>query len=1071
MCGKGFQGRVLSSDKEIETISGYMTTLALTKPSSPLHLCIIPAKTEKYGIYIDLDPVLRTTEKIIDPLVHTKSEQLKEIVIEFIKLYISNLAKAHLSADATTTGTSRKAGMDVEKSFEFCALYAPRPRLEEKGKDGDYYLYKHGCHVYIGEIQASQSEHLIAFNAAKRAIHSTSYDERPLVKLMMDAYDMKRSEVADVFDENINASRNILLPGCRKADGHVNYHPTTVIKFILTIIPSGDDGRHYIPHVACSNPKGVPWESAIGLRRFFPIYPGRETFVINSVYDPATVPMPDVPPPTKEDLDELDEEGLIGEAEMIGNDQIPLIMHLLKIIPFDKIADKSSGHGFRLNVVNAVTHEIKLTEEDRHGWAIRIIRWAFNRGRVPEGAEWNIQSHIEGKVREAEESGQKSGLDWLKREASAIDPYGVSAADTRYNTRGVTRFLEDLHRRHRAIGIERRSSAINHQEAAALFYKILGENYKSFPGSGSRDRIWYHYSERTDPHFSTKKWQRLPNVKEMIMHDIETIINPLLDQIGRGGRVQDPTARIPFPQYIAEVRDTLGGNNFIEGMVQALASKYVLTGCEFASDLDMRPDLTGCLNGILRFEANPFKVTLLDGNNRSIPVSRSLDARWRTDFSDETPSVKRVFQIFSQIVPVKQELDYILTVAAGIILSGRCSSEKFFILYGCGGDGKTTLMNGLISLAGRNVSGRYPGYGAEGDPRIFQCEKRDANSHDGGSYHLYGGPRIGNFPEPNSEHPYLIESAIKSKLSGSAQSTRDLHQSSQTLEFRIVPFLLTNGQLEFRGTITVGGQRRISCMLFSEKFKPEEEMSQYRNKRGIHAMDPSAVKAFEHEDGREMREALLWILVTKYLPIFYDQYKADICSIPLPIRYKKITANFFGRHADIMSAFVTEKMVRMNQEEEGYRSMIALNEFINVFTLWHRTTQRGTIGDLSTRKSTKGKQDTDGPVMLDPWTHEVLHILSSSLLGTDVIEKIPLAAVESDAPSTSIAAPSVSRTDFRIEGVGPNEIPMRNSSRLYIDGWAWKDHPKQTAAPSASMELSSLLQSEGKRATGEAEKK
>ncbi|MFA5091604.1 MAG: hypothetical protein WC483_03325 [Candidatus Paceibacterota bacterium] len=1039
--GKEVPGRVFSSEEDVRELASLLSSHICANPSSELHLNIIPAKTEKYGIYIDVDAMLRSSEPISDMIARAPNVRLLSIVSEFVKLYVANLVKAHLAYKGVTP-------VDMGREFPFSALYAPRPRLEPKGKEGDVFQYKHGCHLYIGEIQASQNEHCIAFDLTRQLIASPAYDGSKLVREMMEAYDMPREEVARSFDANINTAMSVLLPGCRKAGGHVTYRPSDVINFRLII----NDG-----HPAVTFERTVPYMMEIGLRRFFPIHPGREAFVIETEFDARTIKMTDLPEPSKEDLDKMDVESLIGEMKKRGNESILNLTELLLILPFDKIADSDAGHSYRLNIVNATVHGISVEQEsERKEWASRIVHLIFNRGIVPKGVEWNLLPHINEKVEEALISGRRVGIAWVKKEASLVDADAVRKHEEFYKACSIKSFLRLCYTRHKGMG-GRRTSAINHQEAASFFFMVLGHDYRTFPGSGQKDRIWYHYTDDATPHFASKKWYRCGDIKMEIMSDIKRRINPLLDKIAREPEevASIVASSTTFPQFLSEVRDTLGNANFIGNMIDFLASEYVerRVGADFASSLDMVDDLTGCLNGILRFEHHPFKVTLLDGDNREFPVSRSLNACYRTDFTDDSPAVKRIYSIFTTVIPNRAELDYLLTCAAGIILSGR-RFEKFFILYGCGGDGKTTIMNALISLAGRNVSGRYPGYGAEGDPRIFQYEKKDANSHDGGSYHLYGGPRIGNFPEPSSEHPFLVESAIKSKLSGSAQPTRDLHQSSQTLEWRIVPFLLTNDQLEFIGTITVGGQRRTVCALFTEKFKPIEEMRLFRNKPNVHEIDPTAIKAFEYEAGREMREALLWILITKYLPQFYDRYNASIDNIPLPRRYKEVTASFFGRHADVMVSFMSDKMAPIPAADavttatvtaasapsatttppSTDRGIINLTEFMNVFTIWYRTTQRGMIGELKgmrSRRMAAGRtEQVDGPVSRDPWTHEILHILSSSPLGTDIFER------EGDT----------------LTHLGPNEISLRNVSRLVIQGWAWKTAATATttATPSAA---------------------
>jgi hypothetical protein len=999
VAGAGIPSREISTPADIAELAALVSQNSIASPRTSLHLNLFPANNERYGIYLDLDPVLRSKERLVSTEA-TRSEldnTLLTVASGFLKLYITNLAQLHLDREA------KPSVEGIQKDFPFQALYSGRPVLEEREKDGETYCYKHGCHVHIGEIQAFQTDHILSFNKAASYFDSPAADGTEVVRLLRDRYHIPRDKIKDVFDPNITASRSILLPGCRKKDGHVTYFPTRVINYTLSLI-----GKTAFIHE-----DGVRNYNREPLLRYFPVHIGKEAFEVESTFSLETIALPAaIEDP---DIDSMEEEAFIEEAKM-RNDSVAHLILLLKVLPFDKITDKSTGHDFRLKLVNAVVYEIK-PETERVEWARRILKWAFNRQPHPAGVEWHTTAHIDSRVEEAVNDGKKTGIAWIKKEAALVDQDRVHEIDELFRSRNISDLLHRLHLGHSKIGIKG-GSVINHQEAADLFSRVLGDNYREFSGNNARDREWYRYTDDAKPHFSCKKWRKVPDIKATVMYDIKNTINPILDKLARESKQGDIQTMMAtsttFDQYVWKVKDILGGEGFVNGLITHLASYYVFSGSEFARDLDMQYDLTGCLNGIMKFEKGPFRAVLLNGNNRDLPVSRSVDASYRTDFSDDSPAVMKVMEIFSQVIPNRSELDYLLTAAAGIILSGRCGGEKFYILYGSGGDGKTTIMNALVSLAGKNTANGFRGYGVEGDPRIFQYEKRDPNGHDGGSYFLYGGPRIGNFPEPSGEHPYLVESVIKSKLSGSSQPTRDLNQSSQILEFRVVPFVLTNDQLEFKGTVTVGGQRRIVCAIFTEKFKPISEMAKYRNKKGFHPIDPSLVGIFTRgSEGKDLREALLWILATKYLPIFYDKCNADINSIPLPTRYEKITASFFGRHSNIMVAFMNAKM----ELSEG--AIIPMAEFMTVFTLWHHTTQRGSIRDLNPKKQMAHSAGPDplGPAVRDPWTHEVMHIISSSPLGSDMVVK---------------------EEDGTYNPIGPNEMIMANSACLGISGWKWR---------------------------------
>jgi hypothetical protein len=245
---------------------------------------------------------------------------------------------------------------------------------------------------------------------------------------------------------------------------------------------------------------------------------------------------------------------------------------------------------------------------------------------------------------------------------------------------------------------------------------------------------------------------------------------------------------------------------------------------------------------------------------------------------------------------------------------------------------------------------------------------------------------------------------------------RDLHQPVQHLPFLLVPFVLTNHQLTFKG-LTNGGERRFGCIVFTEKFKPVTEIKGYQGieAKNVHTADPTVVKAFTDDaTGLALREALLWILITRYLPRFYDECNGDIGALNVPSRHAKITSLFLGSCSNMITLFQEARMTRTDLCDSMEKA-ISITEFVDAYTRWHRTTQRGTIRELVKRR--RMEDDQQGPVTLDPWTDQVMHMLSASTLGVSISENV----------------------GDKLVPVGPNELVIKNTAHLYIVGWRWKE--------------------------------
>jgi len=268
-------------------------------------------------------------------------------------------------------------------NFAFQALYAGRPTLEEKEKDGEFFRYKHGCHFYIGEIQAHQQAHILAFEKAVAFFASPAAEGHDVVRIMKDRYSMPRAEIAKIFDPNINMAKSVLLPGCRKKGGHATYFPTRVFNYTLAI---NENGPFIMP-----GPVQVYQQEP--LQRFFPIHIGKETYTVTTAFDQQAVALP-------KELEYAvvgsEEEEFLEEAKQRCDSAAILIM-LLKIIPYDKIADQAKGHEYRLKLINGVVYEIS-PETERKEWARRILFWCFNKGAVPPGSDFNTAAHIEERI-------------------------------------------------------------------------------------------------------------------------------------------------------------------------------------------------------------------------------------------------------------------------------------------------------------------------------------------------------------------------------------------------------------------------------------------------------------------------------------------------------------------------------------------------------------------------------------------------------------------------------------------------------------------------------------------------
>jgi len=1013
--GRSLCARALSPEAAREVAAALFATRGSLQ--SDFEFSIVAAPNEPFGIYLDIDAYVTREHPIISLSVAREElgPMLLTVTTEFLSRYVQCLADSHLDACRTEED---KAKMD---RFRFAALYCPRPRIDEGGRESDMYRYKFGSHTYVGAIQARQYDHKMAFDRTVKYFASREADFTEAVRILRHHFGYSRSGVTKIFDSGPVDSRQSLLPGCRKRGGACTYIPSHTLHFEIRV----ERGTAHVFSMGERKYIFTPYDS------FFFVHPSRPTFQFrsSSALDPVTFESPS-PIPTEEET-----EALFNEAKE-RNQSVHTLLSLLNLLPFHQF-DGTNGHFPRLKLINAVVYEVRCRDiDERKEWAKRVLLWFFNREPISNASNYNTESHVEERIDEALQVGKKCGIGWLKAQARLVSPDAVARIEKMARSRSVTDLLRSLFSDYLRLQ-SKRGNIINHQAGAALLHQILGEDYRVIVGKKPCERSWFRYNDTNEARYYCKKWQNVGDIKIILMQEVAERVNPILTTIIRESQQSTTTAimtgsgGISFDQFVREIRDLLGSTTFINGIVDQFTSRCVNASVDFADRLDMDEDIAGCLNGILRFHRDPFRIELLDGDNRALLVSRSLNACWRPDMGMGHPAVRRVLALFREIIPDQAQFDFMMTIAAGVLLTGRCGGEKFYLLFGSGGDGKTTLLNGFTSLGGLDSESGYRGYATTVQPAAFQNAKRDANAHDAGIISLYGGTRLAESAEPSAWNRYLDGGAIKQLYKGGKTAVRRLHECNRNLDCRCTIFFQLNGPLELIG-FTMGEQRRIVCLQFTQKFYDPKDEERYRGLKNYHRGDVTLKEFFSKGDNcQEHREALLYILATQYLPVFYGKYNANINAIPLPAIHENATANFLGRHSSIILKFLETALERED------KAMMPMSEFMQLFTSWYCKHQRGSARDIYRKRGNAGPSQQQGlvPSQENPWVTEVLNMVSSSPLGASVCMQ-----TGDDGESDFIP-------------IGSSEMLIVNPFNLFIRGWRAKKRatpPPSTASPSAA---------------------
>lgn len=239
-----------------------------------------------------------------------------------------------------------------------------------------------------------------------------------------------------------------------------------------------------------------------------------------------------------------------------------------------------------------------------------------------------------------------------------------------------------------------------------------------------------------------------------------------------------------------------------------------------------------------------------------------------------------------------EELDY-LQRAVGYTLSGDMQEQAFFILYGSGGNGKSTFINVIRRLLGP--------FAKQANTSTFSVQKNKKSAEATPDLAKLYGVRFVVVSEPD-EGMELAEGLIKQWTGGEEIAARYLHKN----EFEFLPvgklWLNTNHLPRIKGG-DLGIERRIRVLPFTSRIEKSEQ-NPYLEER---LMD-------------ELSGILNWAIEG-----YKKLAKNGLASIDtMPIRGRKFTQEYLIEH-DTISNFIME-CCELGGRERAYASNAELYE-------------------------------------------------------------------------------------------------------------------------------------------------
>lgn len=378
-----------------------------------------------------------------------------------------------------------------------------------------------------------------------------------------------------------------------------------------------------------------------------------------------------------------------------------------------------------------------------------------------------------------------------------------------------------------------------HYDIAKVVYRLYKHEFKCV---SNKNKLWYK--------FSNHRWTEMDNAVELKKRICEDVVSEYCAYAGKCNQIiQELTDDTQQEMYIArgklafEISSKLKDNTFRKHIIDCCADLF--HDKKFFEKLDSNVNLIGFENGVYDLVNKEFREGFPDDY-----ISFSTKIEYQ-DFHQNDEIIQNVHKFIGQVLPIPAVKKYILR-NMGYFLCGKTGEEKFHIWTGCGGNGKSKLIE-LFEMAFGDYCGKMPvtvitrprGESGKASPellinmnkRFVTLQEPDQNEriHVGAMKELTGGDKIqvrGLFKEPIEFKP----------------------QWKIVMTSNVLPEVSSNE----RGT-----WRRIRVTEYVSRFVEEQELDE-----GIPYQFP--IDYDLSTKLQEWPEAFMWILLQEY-----EKYKTE----------------------------------------------------------------------------------------------------------------------------------------------------------------------------------------------------
>jgi P4 family phage/plasmid primase-like protien len=433
----------------------------------------------------------------------------------------------------------------------------------------------------------------------------------------------------------------------------------------------------------------------------------------------------------------------------------------------------------------------------------------------------------------------------------------------------------------------------SHHDIAKVVYEMFKHEFKCV---SNKNKTWYQ--------FANHRWNEIDNAVELKKKISEDVVNEYCNYAhGLDPKIKelsgDPGQQELFikrAQTALSISLQLRNEPFKNHIINACS--VLFHDKDFYEKLDSNVNLLGFNNGVYDLEKMEFREGLPEDY---ICFTTGIDYK---EHDDNDELVENVHAFLSQVLPIPAVKQYVLQVMSSM-LSGKTGDEKFHIWTGCGGNGKSKL----IELF-ENAFGDYCGNMSV----TLITQKRPASNACTPELLKNKGKRFITLQEPDEDEKIHV-GAMKELSGGDKIQARGLHKDP--IEFKPQwKIVMTSNVLPEVSANDRGTWRRIRVTEFISRFVEQEDLDADIPYQFPIDYDLSTKL-------KEWPEAFMSILIKEYA-----KYKVTGLVEPEEV---KVNTKAYKQESDIFMQFMNETI------EKDVGSQIMVDDGYFMFREWYKT--------------------------------------------------------------------------------------------------------------------------------------